>query len=253
MENKIIVVTGASSGVGRALALKLAEAGASVVAAARRTERLEELCKEAEALCGKIVPYKCDVSVQEQAEGLVDYAVKEFGRIDVLINNAGLFDGAIPVGELTDAKWEQINRVNIDGPFWTIRRAVNYMREQKNGNIVNVVSVAGLYGCRGGAAYTAAKSALAGLTRSTAFMYLNDGIRCNGVCPGAIMTEILTHGVGYEQTSEFGQARVQLVGTSCPGVATAEDIANVAIFLASDKSKAINGAMIVADCGWTAG
>lgn len=253
MENRIIIVTGASSGVGRALSIKFAEEGATVIAAARRIERLDELSKDTETLCGKIIPYKCDISIQEQAECLVDYAVKEFGRIDVLVNNAGLFDGAIPVGEMSDAKWEQVNKINIDGPFWTIRRAVNYMREQKSGNIVNIVSVAGLYGCRGGAAYTASKSALAGLTRSTAYMYLNDGIRCNGICPGAIMTEIVTKGVGYEESSELGQDRLQLVSAACPGVSEAEDIANVAIFLASDKSKAINGAMIVADCGWTAG
>ena len=249
---KIVIVTGASSGVGKEIALRFAQEGAIVIAAARRIENLRILESESEALHGQIVAYPCDVSVETEAEALVDFAVNTFGKIDILVNNAGTFDSVKPVGEADDGTWEKVMGTNINGPFYTMRKAVSYMLKQKDGNLINIASVAGLHGCRGGAAYTASKFALVGLTKNTAFMYANQNIRCNVICPGAVRTEIVTKGVGYEDASQLGQTRLQLSSASCPGCAEPEDIASVALFLASDDSKFLNGTSITADAGWTA-
>ena len=244
-ENKCVVVTGASSGMGRTIALDFAKEGAAVIAVARRKERLEALAKEAEGFAGRIIPYPGDVSLQEVNDGMIDFAVKTCGKLDVLVNNAGVMDEFVPVGELTNALWEKIMKINLDGPMFAMRKAVQVMADQESGgSIVNVASIGGVCGCRAGAAYTASKHALVGLTKNTAYMYTAQNIRCNVVCPGGVETEVMN---SQTNISPMGMGRVMagLDRSIAPG--KPEDIAAAVLFLASGEARFVNGATLVVD------
>lgn len=244
-EGKCVVVTGASSGMGWSIALRFAGEGATVVAVARRKERLEQLVKEAEHLPGNILAYPGDISAREVNEGMIEFALERCGKLDVLVNNAGVMDEFKPVGETTDEQWTRVMKINLDGPMFAMRKAVQVMAGQENGgNIVNIVSIGGVRGCRAGAAYTASKHALEGLTKNTAFMYQGQNIRCNAICPGGVETEVMN---SQTDISQFGVGRVMAgLDTSIPS-GKPEDIAAVALFVASDDARFVNGATIVVD------
>ncbi len=246
-EGKCIVVTGASSGMGRKIALDFAAEGATVIAVARRKERLEELAKEAEALAGKILAYPGDVSSREACDGMIDFAVKECGKLDVLVNNAGVMDEFTPIGEMSDELWDKIIAINLNGPVYAMRKAVQVMINQENGgNIINVASIGGVCGCRAGAAYTASKHALVGVTKNTAFMYAKSKIRCNVICPGGVETEVMN---SQTNISQFGMGRtMEGLDTSIPA-GKPEDISTAVLYAASDDAKFMTGAVWVIDGG----
>ena len=152
LENRVAIVTGASSGMGRAIALLYAQEGAKVVAVARRKEKLEELTNEAAKQGLTIAAYPGDMSRKEDVEGMIDFTVSTFGRLDILVNNAGVMDNNLPVHELDDDTWQRIMNVNLNGPMYACRKAVQQMLSQQSGNIINVASVGGLGGCRAGTA-----------------------------------------------------------------------------------------------------
>lgn len=250
LEGKVAVVTGASSGMGQAISLLFAKEGASVVAVARRKERLEELAAEAAKLGGgKIIALPGDVTNKQDMENMLDVAVKEFGRLDILVNNAGVMDEMMPVTEVSDELWNKVIAVNLTGPFWASRKAVRIMEAQGSGNIINVASIGGLQGSRAGTSYTASKFGLVGITKNIAFQYAMKGIRCNAICPGGVDTEI---GVGISNPSPFGLERAMSGAANNPRSGSAEEIANIALFLASEESSFVNGVTLVADAGWTA-
>lgn len=139
---------------------------------------------------GTIVGLGGSIADKETAEQLVDHAVSTYGRLDILCNNAGVMDYMQAVGELSDDAWRRVLRINLDGLMFTSRRAVPHMCKQGGGSIVNIASTAGISGAAAGAAYTASKHALVGLTRNTAWMYAQQGIRCNAICPGGTKTNI---------------------------------------------------------------
>ncbi|MEG1066313.1 MAG: SDR family oxidoreductase [Erysipelotrichaceae bacterium] len=250
LEGKIAVVTGASSGMGREIAKLFASEGATVIAVARRKERLDEIVEQTKGLKGTVVAFPGDVSSKEINEAMIDFAVKNYGKIDVLVNNAGIMDEMTPVHELTDELWDKVQKVNVYGPMCACRKAVNVMMEQSNGGvIVNVASVGGLHGARAGLAYTASKHALVGISENIGFMYANNKIRCNVLCPGGVDTEV---GVNISHPSTFGIGRVMTGTASNPRSGQASEIATAALFLACDDSSLINGTTLVADAGWTA-
>lgn len=250
LENKVAVITGASSGMGHAIAELFAKEGARVLAVARRLDRLEELAKTAESYAGQIVPLKGDMLVKDEAEGIISEAVKRFGRIDILVNNAGLMDDFSPVGEFSDAMYEKVMKLNLDAPFYAMRAAVKEFEKNGSGNIINVASVGGLFGGRAGAVYTASKHALVGLTKNTAYHYGQKNIRCNAICPGSVTTEV---GKG-EFMQKINMDGMNNMRRGIPLINRPGDpmeIANVAAFLASDNSSYINGQAIAVDGGWT--
>lgn len=249
LEGKVAVVTGASSGMGRSIALLYAKEGASVVSVARRKEKLDELIEVSKDYDGKIITMQGDVSKKEDNEKMIDLAINSFGKIDILVNNAGVMDEMMPVAEVPDELWEKVMSVNLDGPFFACRKAVNSMLKQGSGIIINVGSIGGLNGCRAGVSYTASKYALLGLTKNIGFMYADKGIRCNIICPGGVESEI---GVGISHPSEFGFSRVRLGMGNVPRSGSPDEIATIALFLATDDSSFVNGTEIVADAGWTA-
>ena len=250
LEGKSVVVTGASSGMGKAIVELFTKEGANVVATARRKERLDALCEELKDMPGKVIAFPGDVSKQEDIEAAIDLAVKEFGKLDVLVNNAGVMDDMGPIGEATNEKLEQVFGINVYGPFYGMRKAVNVFKEQGNGgNIINVASLGGMRSCAG-AIYCASKAAVLSMTKNTAFMYQADGIRVNAIAPGGINTEIASS-MGMPNMNGYAQVQKVLAASPAPGEAI--DIANTALFLASDESKYINGETIIVDGGWNAG
>lgn len=250
LEGKSVVVTGASAGMGKAIVALFAREGANVVAVARRKERLEEIKESLKDAPGKVVIFSGDVSKKEDNEEMINLCVKEFGKLDVLVNNAGVMDDMGAIGDLTDEKYNHVMAVNVYGPMCAMRKAVQVFKAQgKGGNIINVASI-GAMRTAAGAAYVASKAALVAMTKNTAFMYIPDKIRCNAIAPGGINTEI-SSSMGVPNMA--GYARTKLVMATCPGMGQSEDIANAALFLASDESSFVNGDTLVVDGGWIAG
>ena len=192
-EGKVVIVTGASSGIGRSTARLFAMEGAKVVAAARRMKRLEDLRDKvaAENAPGVILPVKTDVRDPAQIEAMFDTCLKEFGHLDILVNNAGVLDGQLPIHETTPEVYDMIYETNQRAVFLCCQRAIRIFLEQGTpANIVNVASAASLRGLKGGAMYVTTKHAVLGLTRNISASFFERGIRCNCIEPANILTEI---------------------------------------------------------------
>ena len=251
-EGKSVVVTGASSGMGRQIAYDFAKEGATVVAVARRQERLAELAAQVEAdgLPGKIQPFVGDVSSRETNDAMIDFAVEQTGKLDVLVNNAGIMDGFEPIGDISDERWEKVFAVNVNGPMYAMRKAVQVMLGQESrGNIVNVASIGGTNGARAGAAYTASKHALVGMTENTGYMYAHEGIRCNAICPGGVKTEIAGSMMADAGINQFGMGRSMAGLDGEIRQAEPEELAAAVLFAASDEASFMTGACVKVDGG----
>lgn len=251
LQDKVAVITGAGSGMGLAMARRFAAEGARLVIGDWNAERLDaavaEIAREGRVIAGA----RGDISDRATAEALVDLAVSTHGRIDILVNNAGVMDYMQGVGELTDDIWRRVMGINLDGPMFTMRRAVPRMAEQGGGVIINIASVGGIEGGAAGAAYTSAKHALVGLTKNTAWIYAPKGVRANAIAPGGTKTNI-AETMPRERIDPTGAARLGAYSALMPAILDPEDIAALALFLASDEARHINGAIIPADAGWTA-
>ncbi len=248
LKDKIVVVTGASSGMGKAITRLFLNEGAIVAGVDIREDRLEGLKTEFEA-GDNLLTYVGDVSKREQVDQILVDIIEKKGRLDILVNNAGIMDEMMPIGEVSDELWNRVIGVNLNGPMYLSRKAVNQMIVQGGGNIINIASVGGLFGSRAGVAYTASKFALVGITKNIGFMYAGMGIRCNAIAPGGVNTDI---GAGIKAPSPLGLERAMSGFGMNPRTGEPEEIAKIALFLASDDSSMINGAVITADTGWTA-
>lgn len=249
LENKVAVVTGAASGMGKSIAELYAKNGAKVVLADYNFDGAKEVSDELNEQGYTTVPVKADVSKKEDIEAMINTAIDELGSLDILVNNAGIMDGFEPVGEISDEKWDRIFDVNTKGVMRAMRMAVNYwLDNDKPGNIINVISTGGLNGAHAGVAYGASKHAVVALTKNTAFMYAGKNIRVNGIAPGAVATNI---GTSIQDVSELGSQRAKIAQSVVPAAGQPDDIGNVALFLGSDESEFINGTVVVADGGWT--
>ncbi len=251
LEGKVAIVTGASAGIGREIAVLFAKEGAIVYAVARRADRLYELAETTKDYTGKIIPYAADLKSKEEAENIITLACEDQGKLDILVNNAGIMDDFSPVGEVTDEMLENIFNINVKAPFYSTRKAVNCFLRLGGGNIINVSSIGGLFGARAGAAYTMSKHAIIGLTKNTGFMYAKKNIRCNAICPGGVETEVET-GEYMKNLNKTGIGVIMPSTCGNPRSGKSEEIATIALFLATDASSFINGQSIVADSGWTA-
>nr|WP_231713416.1 SDR family oxidoreductase [Arthrobacter sp. zg-Y769] len=241
-EGRTIIVTGAGSGIGRATAGRIAREGGRVIAVDIAEVRIKELAEE---LGDAIVPVAGDLT---DAAAIDRIMAASGAKIDGLANVAGINDDFSPLHEVSDAMWQKIFAVNVEGVMRLTRAVLPTMLEARKGSIVNITSEAGLRGSASGVAYTASKHAVVGITRSTAFMYAREGIRVNAVAPGGVATGIPMGG----KTSEYGEARLSPARVNIPGLASAEDLAASITFLLSDDGVNINGAILPSDGGWSA-
>lgn len=248
--DKVAIVTGAGSGIGAATALRMLREGASVVAGDIAPEGLEQLRTDAGDAADRLVTVVGDISAQADVDALVAAAIGRHGRVDIVANVAGIMDWFLPAHEVDDATWRKVMAVNLDGPMMLTRAVLPGMQERKGGAFVNVASVGGIRGGAAGAAYTASKHGLVGLTRSVAWTYAEDGIRCNVVCPGGVATNITTTAT---PRSPWGIGRLAKIHASATGMAQADEIATLVSWLASDEASNVSGAVVTDDGGWTAG
>lgn len=247
--DKVAIVTGAASGMGKAIAEHYAKEGAKVVVSDYNFEGVQAVAEAINATGGTAIANRTNVAELADLEQLFAETKKEFGKLDILVNNAGIMDGMEPVGEISDEKWDRVFAVNTTGVMRAMRIATNIFLEQGHGVIVNNISAGGLQGARAGAAYTASKHAVTGLTKNTAYMYALSGIRCNGIAPGGVETNI---GSSMTNVSQFGMGRQMTGSGTMPRTGKPEEIAQLAVFLGSDESSFVNGQIIAADGGWIA-
>lgn len=248
LENKTAIVTGAASGMGKAIAILFAKEGAKVALADLDQTEADLVAGEIRKQGGHAIGIFCDVSSEESVKNLIEVTLSEFGGLDILVNNAGIMDNFTPLDRLGDGLWEKVMAVNVNGPFYTSRLAINQMLPKGKGVIINISSIGGLNGARAGLAYTTSKHALIGMTKNIGFMYAKKGIRCNAIAPGGVNTNIMKNA----QPDAEGAVLCSSGIGSNPRMGEPEEIAKTALFLASDDSSFITGAVITADGGWTA-
>lgn len=248
-QDKVAVITGASSGIGRATAILLAKRGAAVVLAARRGEELAELTAEIEADGGKASAIQTDVSIASDVERMVAHAVQTYGRLDIAINNAGIEGPLVPIADMMDDDWDAVVGINLRGNFLCLKHEARAMLAAGNGgSIVNIGSVNSLLGCAGGCAYATSKHGQMGLTTSASAELAPQGIRVNIVCPGFVDTPM-----HVRLRAEIGDAVFD--DTYFPQVhlkraAQAEEIARSIAFLCSDDASYITGTALTPDGGF---
>ncbi len=248
LTGKVAIVTGAGSGMGKAISQLFAKEGAKVALADINAQGIEEVKQAIEQAGGQAAAKVTNVVKQEDVDGVIDFATQTFGQLDILVNNAGIMDNFTPVGNLTDAEYERVMAINLTGPVKLCRVAIQVMEKQETGGvIINNASVGGLFGTRGGAAYTMAKHALVGLTKNIAGTYGRFGkVRANAIAPGGVATNIQTT---ITAPDPLGMQALQATGETPIG--QPGQIANLALFLASDEASFINGDIVKADGGWT--
>ena len=247
VEGKVIIVTGASSGIGEKTAEVLAAEGAKVVLDARRKEKMEDVANRIIAAGGEAYTVSGDVSVREDCDRIAEETVKKYGRIDVLVNNAGIGDKQMAITRCSDEWWRQIIAVNQDSVFYMSRAALVYMEKQGEGSIVNISSIGGVF-ANAGIAYSAAKAAVVAMTKNVAIQFAGKGIRCNAVCPGPTITPLLSSDEIATFDQEFMKTCNEHICRSVPK-AEAVDQANAILYFASDLSKAVTGQALVVDYG----
>ncbi len=251
LEGKVAIITGAGSGMGRAMANLFAKEGAKLVVGEWHQETLDEVVAEVKAAGGEILGVQGNVAEQVDCAMMVDAAMNAYGRIDALCNNAGVMDQFAGVAEMDDAIFDRCMAVNVKGPVNLSRLVIPIMKKQGAGAIVNSASAAGMGGASAGAAYTMSKHAVIGLTKNTAFRYAKEGIRCNAMVIGAVNTNIMA---SVDQ-SKMDMEALGVMGpwhALSPGTLEPIDVARLALFLASDEASAINGATVNVDKGWGA-
>lgn len=242
-DGKTVIVTGAGSGIGRATASRIAREGGRVVAVDVSAERLEEFASEHEGF--NIETLTADITDDAGVRSIVELAGD---HIDGLANIAGIMDAMQPAHEVEQDLWDRVMSVNLGGTFKLMKAVLPSMLEAASGSIVNISSEAGLRGSAAGAAYTTSKHAVVGLTKSSAHMYANSGIRINAVAPGAVATNIEA-----SFASELGAARIQRAMALIPSTARASQLAASITFLLSDDGTNLNGVILPSDGGWSAG
>ncbi len=250
LDNKVAVITGAASGIGLATAVRFAGEGAAVVIGDLNEDGGQSAVRQCRENGGRAVFQRCDVAAEADIKALIERAVKEFGKLDVIFNNAGLGGAVGTIEEVTVENWDRTMAILLRAVFVGMKYAVPEMRRIGGGSIISTASVAGLSGGRGPHAYSAAKAAVINLTRSVALEVGKDRIRVNCICPGGINTPLLYNRLpgGQETTAQF-LSQIQPI----PRAGLPDDIANMALFLASDESEWVTGTAMVVDGGLTAG
>lgn len=245
LKDKVAIITGGGTGIGKGIAIKFAEEGASVIITGRREDVLAETSQEIESKFGHCKYFKADVSSAKEIENTVEFVKSNFGKIDILVNNAGIVAQHDTLNT-TEEEWDQLMSVDLKGTWLFAKACLPPMIEQNYGKIVNIASIAGLVGFAGIAPYCAAKGGVVNLTREMALDYISKGININAIAPGVIISD-MTKGILDDQNMK----NAMLSQIPSGRIGTPEDIANTALFLSSDESTYIVGQTLVVDGGWT--
>ena len=248
LEGKVAIITGSNRGIGKGIAIALAKEGCRVVVSSyEHGKDGDEAVNEIKKMGSDAVFVKADVSKERHVRNLVKYAVKKFGRLDIMVNNAGILVLGT-VSQLTEKDWDRQMAVNLKGVFFSMKYAVEQMLKQgKGGRIINVSSIAGIVGFPGISAYCASKGGVTELTREAALDYAKNGITVNAINPGVIVTDMTKGMLGDKATRDSLMANTPVGRFGKP-----EDIGNAAVFLALDESSFITGHNLIVDGGWTA-
>ena len=255
LKNKVAIVTGGGSGIGKAISLALANEGAAVVVAGRNPSRLEEVAKDIKSRGGKAKAIQTDISDHEQVKRMVAQATSEFGQIDILVNNAALIpNNNADVADMNLDNWHNTLKVNLTGTMLCSREVLKTMIPRRSGSIINISSVAGISGHPKESPYCVSKWGVIGLTEALAIEAGKHSIRVNCVSPGATGTEGFKHMVG-EMAKHLGISYEEALAkiadkNSLKRIAEPSEIAACVVFLASDDSSAVTGHNLVANCGF---
>ena len=241
LNEKVAIVTGSTKGIGKEIALAFARQGAKVVVSGRSAERATQVCEEIKAAEGSAVAVVGDVAQMDDAQALIDKTVETYGRVDVLVNNAGITRDNLLM-RMKESDWDEVININLKGTFNCIKSITRQLMKQRSGRIINITSVVGQMGNAGQANYSASKAGIIGLTKSVAKELASRNITCNAIAPGFIETDMT--GVLDEKTREalLGQIPLGRLGQ-------VDDVAKAAIFLASDDAAYITGQTINVDGG----
>ena len=250
LAGKVALVTGGGTGIGRAIALAFAREGAKVAIAGRRAQKLEDALGEIEALGGEGLAVRCDVANARDAERAVEQTAHRFGVMNVLVNSAGVLHVST-IEAMSEQEWDRLMAINLKGPFLMCRAALGAFRRAGGGTIVNVGSVLGLIGMKDRGAYCASKGGLTLLTKAIALDHAHEHVRANCICPSIVETELVA---GLFAASEAGQAlkRARINSIPLGRMGRPGDVADLAIFLASDESSWLTGTAIPLDGGLSA-
>lgn len=241
LNNKVAVVTGSGRGIGKAIALKLAQAGAKVVISDINEETVNETVNEFKAQGLEAIGVPANVTVAEDCTKLMDEAVKNFGALDILVNNAGITKDGLII-RMDESDWDAVIAVNLKGVYLCSKAAIKIMMKKKTGNIINLASVVGITGNAGQANYSATKGAVISLTKTLAKEYASRKIRVNAIAPGFIQSEMTDKIPEKERNAMISTIPLKRLGQP-------EDIADAALFLASDLASYVTSQVIVVDGG----
>ncbi len=248
LEGRVAVVTGGGRGIGRAIAVELANAGAAIVPSARSTDEIEAVAADIEDAGGDAVAVPADVTDADAVAGVIDRAADEFGGVDVVVNNAG-FNPDDALGRPEDVETESLDQVvdvNLNGAYEVTRAAADHLLASDGGSVINVASVGGLVGLPRQHPYVASKHGLVGLTKSMSLDWAPE-VRVNAVAPGYVSTELTEDLEGNDRLRQSIVDRTPLDRFADP-----EEIAGPVVFLASDAASYVTGSVLAADGGWTA-
>lgn len=241
LQNKVCIITGAASGMGESEAIAFAQQGAKLIIADLNFEQANQVAEKIVNTGGEAFAYQVDVTQFDQLQQLVKFTLEKFGRIDVLLNNAGIFDKYVNSLDTTDELWDTMFAINVKAVFHLSNLILPKMIEQGSGAIINIASIAGLVAQMGGASYTASKHAVIGYTKHLAAVYAKHGIKINAICPGTIRTPMTAKMLETRPTDKIPLDRF----------GEASEVAELAIFLASDEARFMNGSCITIDGGYT--
>jgi meso-butanediol dehydrogenase / (S,S)-butanediol dehydrogenase / diacetyl reductase len=249
LQDKVAIISGGNTGIGRAIALRFVEEGATVVITARNQERANETLSLIDEIDGTGHFVACDVTQIDQCKHVIQETIATFGKLDVLVNNAGIIYRNKSVKETTAEEWLKTFDVNVNGVFYLSKFALPYLEATK-GNIVNVASYVGMVGFKGLAAYCASKGALIQLTRAMALDHASEEVRINCVCPGSVHTEMIT-----QAWEAYGEGAEDVWSSKHPlgRIAQPLEVANAILYLASEEASFLTGVVLPVDGGITAG